>query len=795
MRFKKIFLLLCLVICLFSMASVCASDSNDTAIGSDNKLEIDQATDDVIGVEENADLAFSDTNEILNAVEQTFVQLNKTINENDEKVIYLNDDYKYSNGDDSFKDGIDITRDVTIYGKGHTIDGSKQAGIFNVKSKNVIFIDVCFQNSGRTAIVGGGYAINCTFKQNTGEDGGAINGGYAINCTFIGNLAIDGGAIYNGFAQGCNFTGNLATRNGGATYGSSVTICNFIQNNAIHDGGAVYNGNAENSTFSDNLAGNNGGAICNGNATGSNFDSNAANDGGAICNGNSLGSNFTGNIATRDGGAICDGGPFNCIFTNNHAMFGGAVAYGYIENCIFTANNAVKTIISGKEIGGDGGAIYRCNVSLSTFSDNSADHYGGAISWGDAFDCIFTNNHENGVSGAIYRGKATLCTFEDGQFNPNEATIVPVNLTVSDTVVGYNSGEKLRFYLVGDGKIYGLPFNTTIRVYENGTLIGTYYAMNGDGGGEWIVTLEKGDYDVLLSVDNVSGVNNASAKLRVITATTLKANDFNTTYNHDGFLQATLIYDDGKSAAGANMAVNLNGKVKIYTADKNGRIRISTKALSAGTHAAVIRFAGNDEYAKSSITVNITVSKTSTKLNANAIKVVYNANGYLTVTLKDNEGNPISGASITVNLKGVKKLKTDKNGKIKVSTKGLVPKTYTAKITFKGNNNCLKSSKDVKVTVKKATPKLTAKKKTFKKSVKTKKYTVTLKTNRNKALSKVKVTLKVKGKTLTAKTNSKGKATFKIKNLKKKGKVTATVKFAGNKYYKAVTKKVKITVK
>ena len=44
-----------------------------------------------------------------------------------------------------------------------------------------------------------------------------------------------------------------------------------------------------------------------------------------------------------------------------------------------------------------------------------------------------------------------------------------------------------------------------------------------------------------------------------------------------------------------------------------------------------------------------------------------------------------------------------------------------------------------------------------------------LKNNVGKAIKNAKVTLKVKGKTYKAKTNSKGKATFKIKNLKKKG--------------------------
>ena len=98
----------------------------------------------------------------------------------------------------------------------------------------------------------------------------------------------------------------------------------------------------------------------------------------------------------------------------------------------------------------------------------------------------------------------------------------------------------------------------------------------------------------------------------------------------------------------------------------------------------------------------------------------------------------------------------------------------------------------VKVTVNKANAKLTAKKKTFKAKKKTKKYTVTLKTDKNKVMKKIKLYLKVNGKTYTAKTNSKGKATFKITKLAKKGSFKATVTFKGNSNYNKVTKTIKI---
>lgn len=185
------------------------------------------------------------------------------------------------------------------------------------------------------------------------------------------------------------------------------------------------------------------------------------------------------------------------------------------------------------------------------------------------------------------------------------------------------------------------------------------------------------------------------------------------------------------------------------------------------------------------------------QINAPTVNTVYNGGKYLTVNVKDVFGDAFKGVTVIIKLSnGVSKtFKTDSKGQVKFSTKGLAPKTYVATITIPAFGKYLKTTSSAKIVVKKATPKLTAKAKSFKKSVKTKKYTITLKTNKNKAMKKTKVTLKVKGKTYTAKTNSKGKAVFKIKNLKKKGKFKATVSYKGNAYYNKVTKKVNIKIK
>ena len=198
----------------------------------------------------------------------------------------------------------------------------------------------------------------------------------------------------------------------------------------------------------------------------------------------------------------------------------------------------------------------------------------------------------------------------------------------------------------------------------------------------------------------------------------------------------------------------------------------------------------NNVVGKSPIKTAITVSPTS-------VSMAYGANKELTITLKDADNNPIKDQYVKISVMGISyDMKTDANGKFKMSLSTLPPATHNIKFEFKDVAPYEGTEKTVTVKITKATPKLTAKAKTFKKSTKTKKYTVTLKTNLNKVMKNTLVTLKVNKKTFKAKTNSKGQAIFKITNLKKKGTFKATVTYKGDSYYNKVIKKnVKIIVK
>ena len=210
------------------------------------------------------------------------------------------------------------------------------------------------------------------------------------------------------------------------------------------------------------------------------------------------------------------------------------------------------------------------------------------------------------------------------------------------------------------------------------------------------------------------------------------------------------------------------------------------------------------------------VNKTK-KVELNETKLtITSKDNNVVITLTDvNADKPIEGVEVGIfnNGKVFGYFDTDSNGQIilkdlegnynfEFSYPGdpyaYLPTTLNKTFTFTKSQNTNQSTSSgstqtVNAPVKKVS-KITAKKATFKKSKKVKKYTITLKSGKS-PIKKVKVFLKVKGKTYKATTNSKGKATFKITKLTKKGTFKAKITFKGNKNYKSAGKTIKIKVK
>ena len=302
--------------------------------------------------------------------------------------------------------------------------------------------------------------------------------------------------------------------------------------------------------------------------------------------------------------------------------------------------------------------------------------------------------------------------------------------------------------------------------------------------------VDSNSYYVDVNLNAGSNFKNSTAKDSIIIS---KANTILTIDNPNINYGETAIIEIISNHAGT-------GILKVGNMDylvdlKNGLITKEISGLNSDIYSISIQVNDSKNYNGNSTFGILTVNKANSCITSSTFTTVYNGGKYLIATLTDNQGNSIVGASVSINLNGVKSFITDDNGQVKILTNNLIPKIYATTISFKGNVNYEKSTATVKVIVKKATPKITAKSKTFKKSVKIKKYTITLKNNLNKVIKNSKVTIKVNKKTYSAKTNSKGVATFKITKLTKKGTFKSIITYKGDKYYNKVTKNVNIKVK
>ena len=234
---------------------------------------------------------------------------------------------------------------------------------------------------------------------------------------------------------------------------------------------------------------------------------------------------------------------------------------------------------------------------------------------------------------------------------------------------------------------------------------------------------------------------------------------------------------------------------------KNGTATFNVGIFELGTYTGIVAFEGGDNYNQPSSRFIFNVIKRNAIIEAKDARYVINYNYEYPFVLKDSTGEAIANEKLLVYLNGefLGEYTTAQNGSVivKMTTKILKAAKSGAKslVMQFSNVHYNPTSKTVRVIIYKEKTKLTAKKKTFKLSLKTKKYTITLKDSKNKVLKKKNVTMKVKGKTYKATTNSKGKATFKITKLTKKGTFNARVKYKGSSYYRASSQLVKIKVK
>ena len=333
----------------------------------------------------------------------------------------------------NFTNGITINKDITIDGKGHTIDA---------------------KNLGRIFSIGEGFTVTLT------------------NATLINGKATEGGAIYNDGSltlSDVKLSDNAADSYGGAVFNNGELVVSdsvFDSNDIVnrgsasvdYGGAAIYNwkegtlkvtnsnfiNNIKNYKNGDNLVG----AIATiGNATvsGSNFVNNSGRWGGAI---SATGAELRKNSSTLT--------VSNTIFKDNSALYAGAVyiwGSNYnIADCVFDNNTAFgKGNMTPNN--NNGGALVVSQVSRfnepitgtisgSKFTNNKAQ-YGGAAYFNKGFvtitDSVFENNVATAEGGAVDFSHASVkdlvVSINNSSFVGNKAPVAGAIFTNVDSKI------------------------------------------------------------------------------------------------------------------------------------------------------------------------------------------------------------------------------------------------------------------------------------------------------------------------------------------------------------------------
>ena len=282
--------------------------------------------------------------------------------------------------------------------------------------------------------------------------------------------------------------------------------------------------------------------------------------------------------------------------------------------------------------------------------------------------------------------------------------------------------------------------------------------------------------EIDISPDNVAGLNMKLSKIpdkktkNGITTYTIRVKDFEN--------YKTLI-DELKTTSHCDIAVECdNGKYENVMVVENYIMKVDKKATTCKL--------------KRLIPSNVWIGPYDRKSGTNKKLTVH------LVTYPGGKG--IAGRQVEITINGVVyNKKTNSKGLIYIYPPKYLPPADACKVVMKfaGDNKYSPSQQTNEIQIYKnpgsSKSNIKANSKTFSDN-KTKKYNVKL-TSNGKAIKKAKVKLTINSKTYTAKTNSKGIATFNLSKLTEKGSFKGTILYTGDKKHYLTYKIVKLTVK
>ena len=368
------------------------------------------------------------------------------------------------------------------------------------------------------------------------------------------------------------------------------------------------------------------------------------------------------------------------------------------------------------------------------------------------------------------------------------------------TISSYTSQMDVDFNNITVGETLTITVKITSKHSQKPTGNVTLYAggsssiakLNGDTVKFRLSKLSSGNYSfsVVYSGDDIYSPNSYSSTFSVLK---VKPNiTISDSISYGGNIDFKL-----SQGMTGNLLIYLNNNVyslEIISSD----FYVPFDMLDIGTYEINISFAGDEKYLPLDISKTLTVSKSNIVVSASSVTTtiinIINGISY-SVTLKDVNNNVLAGKNIVITFDG-KKYPGITNSK-GVSTFKLYASSSGFKsllIRFDGDDYYNSLSVTKTVSISKVKTSLKVPNKSYKKSSKSKKLKATLKDASGKAIKNAKLVFKVKSKKYTAKTNSKGEATVKVK-LTKKGSYKVSVSFSGNSKYFSVSKSAKLKIK
>ena len=249
-------------------------------------------------------------------------------------------------------------------------------------------------------------------------------------------------------------------------------------------------------------------------------------------------------------------------------------------------------------------------------------------------------------------------------------------VTVKDTVI---SSDFSKIYKNGT-QYYGtfvdskgnLLKNTAVRFNINGV----YYTRttNNDGVAKMNINLNPETY--VLTAENPASGEQHTTRITVL-PNIVENHDLTKYYRNNSQYRVRLLNDVGEPVgAGVNVVFNINGVFYTRSTDSNGYAKMNIN-LGAGEYIITAEY--NGLRASNNI-------KVLPVLSANNLKMTYQDGSKFVATLLDGQGNAYSGQTVRFNINGVFYDRvTDSNGQAKLNI-NLQAGTYTITSTYNGFN-------------------------------------------------------------------------------------------------------------